>query len=91
MNLSEVMEAIGNNAIVNDLEYGDVAMAFIGTDIRDDSMNVKAYVDGNPERLAVLIFHCMTRNEDFCKIVANALELYKLFNNKQTIEKEENQ
>ena len=91
MNLSEVREAIGNNAIVNDLEDGDVAMAFVGTDVKDGNMNVKAYIDGNSERLAVIMFYCMTSNEDFCKIVAKALELYELFNNKQTIEKEENQ
>ena len=78
MKLSEIIEAISNNAIVDDRENPESVDVFL---MIQDATNTKevlirGYINGDDARLASMIADRMVKNKEFCNIIDKALELY---------------
>lgn len=91
MKLSEIIKAIINNEVVDDRENPDNVDVFLMIQDMTDMKNfeVMGYINGNDERLALMIADRMVKDEDFNNMISRASHYYLLYKFKRQKEEAE--
>ena len=78
MKLSEIINAIANNEVIDDRQDSDnVDVLLMIQDVTDlKSVVISGYIKGDDTRLALMVADRMVRNNDFSLMIANATRYY---------------
>lgn len=78
MNLSEIINAIANNEVIDDRQDSENVDVFImiqdATDLKH--VQVMGYINGDDDRLAKMVADRMVKDNDFRLMIANATRYY---------------
>lgn len=78
MKLSEIINAIANNEVIDDRQNPENADVFImiqeATDLKH--VDIAGYIKGDDTRLALMVADRMVKDNDFRLMIANATRYY---------------
>ena len=78
MKLSEIINAIANNEVIDDRQNPDNVDVFLmiqdATDIKH--VQIMGYINGDDDRLAKMVADRMVKNDDFRLMITNATHYY---------------
>ena len=78
MNLSEIINAIANNEVIDDRQDSENVDVFIMIQDAKDLKHIQimGYIKGDDNRLASMVADRMVKNDDFRLMIAAASRLY---------------
>lgn len=78
MKLSEIINAIANNEVIDDRQDSENVDVFIMIQDAKDLKHVQVmgYINGDDDRLASMVADRMVKNDDFHLMIAAACRLY---------------
>lgn len=78
MNLSEIINAIANNEVIDDRQDSENVDVFImiqdATDLKH--VDIAGYIKGDDTRLALMVADRMVKDDDFRLMITNATRYY---------------
>lgn len=91
MKLSEIINAIANNEVIDDRENPESVDVFLMIQDATDIHNIKVcgYINGDDNRLAAMVADRMVKDEDFNEMISKAASKYLVYKYKHLLKKEE--